>query len=500
MKKAEDGVINSKTGASSSLGRKWDSVDWDKAYEQVKRLQYRIAEAVEAGRWNKVKVLQGILTHSYSARLLAVKRVSSSKGSRTPGIDRDVWNSSAKKMKAVMLLQRRGYKAMPLRRISIPKKNGKKRKLGIPTMTGRAMQAIYLLALEPVAETTADHNSYGFRPKRGCRDAIGQCHCSLSKSYSPRWVLDADIKACFDGIDHQWLLENIPMDKKILEKWLKSGFIQDKTLFPTKAGTPQGGIISPLLANMTLNGLEQRVKQYNKRGVKLNFIRYADDFVVTAEHRETLTNIIIPEIKAFLAERGLELSEEKTRIVNIEEGFDFLGQNIRKFKGNKLIIQPSKQSVRYFLDKTKKTIAYCRGANAETLIRKLNPVIRGWSTYHRYVQSGRTYYDCQYLINGYLMSWAKRNNGNKSQGWLRYHFWMRFGKGYKFSCTIKQKGKVSVLSVVYPPDVRLARYIKIRGSANVHSKKDKEYFAMRDSHANLKLLESRRILPLIYAS
>jgi len=496
MEKAEYGEENIPTGASSGL--RWKTIDWDKAEKQVKRLQFRIAEAVHEGRWNKVMVLQRTLTRSHYARLLAVKRVSSSKGSRTPGIDGVVWNTPKKKWMAAESLVIRGYKAMPLRRVTIPKKNGKKRILGIPTMKDRAMQALFLLALEPVAETAADPNSYGFRPKRGCRDAIGQCHISLSKGYSPRWVLDADIKACFDGIDHDWLMENIPMDKKVLFQWLKCGFMDNKILFPTNAGTPQGGIISPLLANMALDGMEGRVKQFNKRGMKINFIRYADDFVVTAEHKETLTDIVLPEIKAFLADRGLKISGEKTRIVNIEDGFNFLGQNIRKYKGNKLIIKPSDESKRIFLNKVKETIAYSGGRSAEFLIKKLNPVIRGWGYYHRYVQSGKCFYDCQYWINGYLRHWAKRGHGNKTMGWLHNYFWGRYGHGRQFSCLGKAGGKTVPIRLVYPPDIRLARYIKIRGLANVYSKKDKKYFAMRDSRANLTLLESYRILPLAY--
>lgn len=272
------------------------------------------------------------------------------------------------------------------------------------------------------------------------------------------------------------------------------------SLLATRAGTPQGGIISPLLANMALDGMEKIVRKHNKRGMKLNFIRYADDFCVTAERRETLENIIVPELKAFLKIRGLELSEEKTRIVNIEDGFDFLRQTIRKFRGNKLITQPSQESVRLHLNKVRTTIHRCGGENAEFLIRELNPIIIGWSHYHRFVQSGRAFYRSQYLTNGYLMKWARRNHGNKSPRWLRNHYWGQSKDKRHFSCLISKGKKSKVLMLKYQPDVGLARYVKIRGGANPYLRKDKDYFAMRDKCANFKLLESRRILPLVYAA
>ena len=500
MKKADDGLDKNITGAPSSLGGRWETIDWVKAEAEVKRLQIRIAEAAKIGKMNKVKVLQRILTRSFSARVLAVRRVSSSRGSSTPGIDREVWKTPAIKMRSAIELTPKDYSAKPLRRITIPKKNGKKRKLGIPTMKDRAMQALYLLALEPIGETTADFNSYGFRPKRGCRDAIAQCFISLARRYSPRWVLDADIKACFDWIDHDWLLENIPIEKKILRQWLKSGYIQNGKLFPTKAGTPQGGIISPLLANMALDGMESLVKKYNARGMKLNFVRYADDFIVTAERKETLVDIIIPELKAFLKIRGLELSEEKTRIVNIEDGFDFLGQNMRKFKGNKLITQPTKESIRIHLDKVRSTIKLCGGKSAEFLINELNPIIRGWSNYHKFVQSGKAFNQCQSHTYGYLLKWAKRSNGNKTPKWIRNHFWGKSKDKRHFSCISFNDGKPFVRSLLHHPEVGLARYIKIRGSANPYSKKDREYFVMREKCANFTKLESRRILPLVYST
>ena len=385
MNKANDGK-KYLTSADSLLGKRWEAINWQQVEKEVKRLQMRIAKAVREGKWNKVKSLQWLLTHSLSAKLLAVRKVSSNRGARTPGVDGVIWNTPAKKMQGALSLKRRGYKAQPLRRIEIPKKNGKKRPLGIPTIKDRAVQALYLLALEPVSETTADANSYGFRPFRACRDAIGQCFCSLAKSYSPRWILDADIKACFDGIDHNWLLGHIPLDNRVLTQWLDCGYIQNNHLFPTKAGTPQGGIISPVLANMTLDGLEQVIKSSCPRRRKVNFIRYADDFIVTADSKELIEENIIPAIKTFLANRGLVLSDEKTHIVRIEDGFDFLGQHLQK-RGNKLFITPTKKDTQSFLEKVKRIIKAARGWSTGALIKLLNPIIPGWCYYHRCVQS-----------------------------------------------------------------------------------------------------------------
>ena len=352
------------TGATPGLGKHWKSINWKKVQAEVRWLQMRIAKAVEEGKPNKARALQWLLSHSHFARLLAVKKVSSKKGARTPGIDGIIWNTPARKMRGALSLKRRGYKAQPLRRTLIPKRNGKMRPLGIPTLKDRAMQALYLLTLEPIAETLADPNSYGFRPYRACRDAIGQCFCALGKKHSPKWVLDADIKACFDWINHSWLLDNIPLDSCVLQQWLRCGFMQNRTLFPTRSGTPQGGVISPILANMTLDGLERAIKAVSPRRRKVNFIRYADDFIVTAASIEHLEQAVVPAIKAFLAQRGLTLSEEKTRIVRIEEGFDFLGQNIRKYR-NKLIIQPAKDNLRSFKDNVKSIIKQGRGWNTE---------------------------------------------------------------------------------------------------------------------------------------
>ena len=306
--------MNGKPCASPGIATCWEEIDWQKARAYVKKLQMRIVKAQQEGHYSKVKSLQWLLTHSFYAKALAVKRVTSNSGKRTSGVDHELWLTPQAKFIAISKLNRRGYRPQPLRRHYIPKKNGKMRPLSIPTMTDRAMQTLYKFSLEPIAETYADPNSYGFRIGRSTHDAIEQCFTDLNKGKSPKWILEGDIKGCFDHISHQWLLENIPMDTQILEKWLKCGYVETQKLFPTDEGTPQGGTISPTLMNMTLDGLERllhdrlptRKKVNGKTHCnKMNFVRYADDFIITGESPEFLREKVLPIVREFLTERGL---------------------------------------------------------------------------------------------------------------------------------------------------------------------------------------------------
>jgi RNA-directed DNA polymerase len=248
-------------GPVSREAAEWYSLDWRAINRNVRRLQVRIVQATKASRWGKVRALQHLLTHSYSGKVLAVRRVTENKGKKTPGVDQEIWDTPEKKTKAVHELKRRGYQPQPLRRVYIPKSDGKTmRPLGIPTMNDRARQALHLLALDPVGETTADNNSYGFRQQRSCADAIEQCFKTLSKP-NPQWILEGDIKSCFDRISHDWLLAHVPMDRAILQKWRKAGYMEKHILHETTDGTPQGGIISPALSNCALDGLERLLQE-----------------------------------------------------------------------------------------------------------------------------------------------------------------------------------------------------------------------------------------------
>ena len=274
---------NSMTGASSHTGEAWHDIEWRQVHRNVRRLQARIVQAVQAGRWGKVKALQRLLTRSFSGKALAVKRVTENQGKRTPGSDGQTWSTPAAKMAAVHQLRQRSYQAAPLRRLYIPKANGQQRPLGIPTMKDRAMQALYRLALDPIAETTADPHSYGFRTGRSTADAIQRCFELLNKPASAQWILEGDIQGCFDHISHEWLLSHIPIEHHILQQWLKAGYLEKQHLLATEAGTPQGGVISPVLANITLDGLEQTLTHgysaRQKQEAKVHLVRYADDWV-----------------------------------------------------------------------------------------------------------------------------------------------------------------------------------------------------------------------------
>ena len=493
--------MNGKPCASPGIATCWAAIDWQKALAYVKKLQVRIVKAQKEGHYSKVKSLQWLLTHSFYAKALAVKRVTSNQGKRTSGVDHELWLTPQAKWSAISKLNRRGYRPQPLRRHYIPKKNGKMRPLGIPTMTDRAMQTLYKFSLEPIAETYADPNSYGFRIGRSTHDAIEQCFTDLNKGKSPEWILEGDIKGCFDHISHEWLLENIPMDTQVLEKWLKCGYVETRKLFPTDEGAPQGGTISPTLMNMTLDGLERLLQErlptrqkVNGRTHfnKLNFVRYADDFIITGESPEFLRDKVLPVVKEFLTERGLQLSEEKTVITHIEDGFDFLGKNIRKYNG-KLLIKPSKTSVKSFLEKVRSIIKGNKSTKQETLIRKLNPVIRGWVNNQRYVVSSKVFSRVDYEIYKCLWQWAKRRHKKKGRKWIAQKYWHHIGsRQWTFSVPYENQsteGEPLYCKLEYATDTKIIRFKKIVAEANPFDEYWTDYFEEREGE---KLLNSTK--------
>ena len=353
-------------------------------------------------------------------------------------------------------------------------------------MFDRAQQALHLLALEPVAETTADPNSYGFRPMRSCRDAAGQCFIVLSTKRSPTWILDADISSCFDKISHDWMLANIPTDKVMLQKWLKSGFVWNNRLFPTDAGTPQGGIISPTVMNMTLDGMETMLRQHfgarsskKAKKNKVNLVRYADDLLATGANKDVLEEIR-SLIEAFLQERGLSLSPEKTKIVHIDDGFDFLGWNLRKY-GGKLLITPAKTNVQAHSRKIRETIQQAKTAKQEEVIVRLNPIIRGWANYHQNQVATKTFKKVDNLTWRRLWRWACRRHPKKSKTWIKKRYFLTEGlRNWVFGTKVTgPDGKVKRTKLAHASDTPIQRHIKIKGEANPFDPAWEPYFEQR---------------------
>jgi RNA-directed DNA polymerase len=477
--------------ASSGLTtRRWHQINWAACHRRVRSLQRRIVQAVQAGTWRKVKRLRSLLVHSFAARALAVRRVTENTGKKTPGVDNDLWDTPEKKATAIDRIgQWRGYRPRPLKRLYIPKKNGTPRPLSIPTMGDRARQAVYLQALQPIAETTADLNSYGFRPKRRCADAIDQCFKVLRQHTAATWILEGDIEGFFDHIAFAWLEKHIPIPKRVLSQWLRSGFCDRGVVFPTTAGVPQGGVISPVISNMVLDGLEGVVHggHWHRRRHKLNYVRWADDFIVTANSREVLENTVLPAINAFLAARGVRLSPHKTVITPLSQGFDFLGQTIRKHarpngKPTKLQITPSKASVQAITAKVKTLCQQAAGATPAQLIDALNPILRGWANYHRHIICGETFAQLDSFVWRRLYRWAKLRHSNKTGRWIAQRYFPHPpGESWCFTDPTTGKQIIRIQEAVKPQ-----RHIKVKSNANPFDSHWEAYFQERDRQLTLK--------------
>lgn len=466
------GIENTRTkNTRDSQNIDFESLDWDAIERHVRGLQISISKAYSQGKYNLAKRKSYLLTHSFDAKLLAVRKVTSNQGRYTAGVDGVTWVTSEDKFKGAESLESKGYKTKPLRRIYIPKSNGKLRPLSIPTMKDRAMQTLYGFALDAIQETTADPNSYGFRIGRGCKDANEELFTILSKKNSAQWILDCDIRSCFDKISHEWLIDNVPMDKKMLRKFLKAGYVYEKKLFPTDEGTPQGGTISPVLANMTLNRLEPELKRKFGPRSKVNLVRFADDMVVTASSYD-----VAVEAKAliteFLAERGLEFSEEKTKIVHISEGFDFLSYNFRKFK-DKYRCSPSKKAMKRFKDELSRTVKSAVAWTQDDLIKTLNQKIRGWCRYQDITTHSKEFKDIDNHVFRILVEWARFRHPRKNWTFIKQKYWHRRGNNNWIFCT-----EDSVL--VRAESIPRKKHVKIRSSTNAYL--DWKYIEQHKAH------------------
>ena len=350
------------------------------------------------------------------------------------------------------------------------------------------MQALYKQALAPVAETTADRNSYGFREGRSCADAIQAGFNALNKPNSATWVLEADIAGCFDNISMEWMLENIPMDRVILRKWLSAGYVENGITYPSRKGTPQGGIISPTLSNMALDGLEEVVRRAVPRRNRVNFIRYADDFIITGKSKRLLEMKIKPAVEKFLAKRGLTLSEEKTVISYIKDGFTFLGQTFRK-RGRKLHIKPATEGIIALRRKVGTIIRKHVSAPMEALIKELNQTLRGWANYHRHVVSSEVFSRIDTYVFEQLWRMLLNRHPRKSKKWLFRKYWTAGDRKHIFAVKFKtKKGIIKVYQVVRICSIGIRRHIKIKAAANPYLPEFSKYFWQRRNNKESKLL------------
>lgn len=502
-------IIDLGDSASSRLPDHWHAIDWRLVEQQVRTMQMRIAKATQECDWRRVKALQRSLIRSFAARTLAVRRVTENQGKRTAGVDRELWDTPTRKWEAVSALkQQRGYRPQPLRRVFIPKANGKERPLGIPTMTDRAMQALHLLGLEPVVESQSDPNSYGFRRNRSTADAMSQLFVCLSQKAAAKWVLEADIEGCFDHINHEWLVSHVHMDREILNKWLKAGVVYKGQLASTEAGTPQGGIISPTLANVALNGLEAGLQSHLRAKVgstkvqrlKVNVVRYADDFVITGESKDFLETEVRPWVEAFLAQRGLRLSPAKTRVTHIDQGFDFLGWNFRKYSGT-LLIKPSKKNAQAFYDKVKGIVKANLMVKQADLIQMLSPVLRGWARYHHPVVAKETFSKLDSLLRWRLTRWARRRHPTKTSKWVAGKYWPLVDGRFEFATRMRAKDDTPWWMCLYRlADTEIVRHRKIKGDYNPFDPRWEVYGEDLRSQRMLKSMAYRKQWATLYLS
>jgi RNA-directed DNA polymerase len=489
----------------------WGSINWPRLEGEVRHLRQRIFTASQAGDLKKVRNLQKLMLRSRANALMSVRRVTElNAGRKTAGVDGKVVVSAPGKAALADRVRQHGHtiSAQPVKRVYIPKANGKQRPLGIPVIVDRVRQAQVVNALEPEWEARFEPRSYGFRPGRGCHDAIEAIYkVGRGPNPSRRWVLDADLAAAFDRIDHHLLLAQLGTfpARDLVEQWLKAGVVEQGRLTPTEEGTPQGGVVSPVLLNVALHGMERAAGvRYQLIGTHAGktvtgspvLIRYADDLVALCT-----TKAQAERVKASLAEwlapRGLAFNEDKTRIVNLDEGFDFLGFTVRRF-GAKLLIRPSKAALRRHRVRLRDEMRSLRGANAAMVLQRLTPIVRGWAAYYRTVVSSAMFSALDRYVWKLTYKWAKHSHPKKSKRWIVNRYFGRFNKSRQDYWVFGDRPSGAYL--VKHAWTKIVRHQLVKAGASPDDPALAEYWASRRRRAapppldnlSLRLLQSQR--------
>ena len=500
---------------TTELETGWATRNWKLIQKRVRNLRRRIFRATQEKKWNRVRSLMKLMLRSQANLLLAIKRVTQiNQGRKTPGIDGRIALTNEEREKLYLQVRNNTpWKVKPAKRIYIPKSNGKLRPLGIPAIRDRAMQAVVKNALEPSWEALFEARSYGFRPGRNTHDAISHSHARLNKGGCDLWVLEADIKGAFDNISHEFILTTMGLvpGRELIKQWLKAGYMEAEIFHETESGTPQGGIVSPLLANIALDGLDELLSQFIKlkeyqsspkakrqRVTKqqlpnYGFCRYADDFIVTAETKEDIETIL-PIIREWLKMRGLQLNEEKTKITRVSDGFNFLGFHIRQFKGS-CITKPQKEKVLRFLLRIRDWLKDHKDIPQGEVINHLNPILKGWGNYYRHGASKETFSYVDSQIWKMLWIWACRRHPNKGKRWIANKYFQISQEGWKLKATTtNRRGERQTITLSKVYQIPIVRHIQVKGTNSPDNADLTSYWEQRRTqHGKILLAEGSRL-------